>query len=102
MCRTSPDITEEKVHKIFDPLIAHHQPAGGSYRPLRAFPIGTPPSSVPIVGTVSAADIASDPSMTWMQNKIIANAPADAAGPASQSDAISNFLTSIVDRRTAW
>ena len=41
--------------------------------------------------------------MTWMQNKIIANAPADAAGPASQSDAISNFLTSIVDfRGTAW
>lgn len=91
-------LTEAKVHQYFDPLIAYYQASGQKLSSVASFPtVGAPPSSEPIAGTVSAADIASDPSMNWMQSKILANAPTDGAGPIQQSDAIANFLTSIVD-----
>lgn len=91
-------LTEAKVHQYFDPLIAYYQANGQKLSSVASFPtVGSPPSSDPIAGTVSAADIAADPSMNWMQSKILSNAPADYAGPSAQSDAIANFLTSMVD-----
>lgn len=92
------DLTEATLHRYFDPLIDHYTANGQKLSSVASFPgIGTPPSADPIAGSVSAADIASDPSMNWMQNKIVTNAPADYAAPTAQNDAIENFFASIVD-----
>jgi hypothetical protein len=88
--------TKENVHAFFDPLIARYDGQKLASNP--SFPqLGQPPSSDPMVGSVSAADLVTNPSANWMQNKVVSNAPADYAPPTSPDDAIDNFFSAIAD-----
>ncbi len=88
--------TKEDVHRLFDPLIKAHQ--GKSFKAVQGFPeVGQAPSNEPLAGSVSAAEIVTNPSASWMQNKIVSNAPTDYAPPTSPADAADNFFSAIAD-----